>query len=89
MNKKKASLTLEVVVIAVLVLLVLIVLSIIFSSKLGLFNRGLNKCDTVCKASADDCKADGYELASLIGSCQDSQGHSFKDMAYCCIDKRP
>jgi len=81
---KKGSLSLQVVVIAALCLLVLIVLSVIFASRIGLFNSGLKHCDNICTESSQECEDAGYEIALYYGKCEDSSGNEITKNAYCC-----
>ena len=86
-NMKKANLSLQVVIVAVLVLLVLIVLSVIFSVKMGAFNKSLRHCDTICKSTIQACQDEGYEIPIVWSSCEDTKGNKFKGQAYCCSYK--
>ena len=84
---KKGSLSIEVVIIAVLALLVLVVLTVIFAGRMGAWNRGIKHCDTICKETADECTAEGYDLPVFWDSCQDDAGNEFKGNSYCCKAK--
>jgi hypothetical protein len=83
----KANLSLEVVIIAVICLLVLIVLTLIFAGRMGSWNTGMKRCDTICVATAEECTAKGYDMPIYQDSCQDANGGSIKGPAYCCREK--
>lgn len=85
--KKKSMISLEVVIIAAICLIVLIILSIIFTSRMGYWNRGLKFCDTVCKATAEECKNENYQVPVYWDNCEDRQGTKFRTPAYCCKEK--
>jgi len=86
--KKKGELSLSVVVIAAICLVVLVVLSVIFASRMGLFNKGMKHCDTTCVSNAKECENNGYEIALFYGKCQDDTGNEIKENAYCCSEEK-
>lgn len=82
---RKGELSLQVVVIAAICLLVLVILTIVFSTKMAGWNKGLKNCDTVCKSTREECIDAGYdEIAVYLDSCEDKQGGKFNTHAYCC-----
>lgn len=83
-SKKAEGLSLSTVAIAAVVLLVLVVLTIIFSTRMGIFGDGLRHCDTLCTLSSSDCNNQGYEFVAYYGSCKDTQGNEISENAYCC-----
>jgi flagellar basal body-associated protein FliL len=86
--KKADGLSLSTVVIATLVLLVLVVLTVIFSTRMGIFSSGLRHCDTLCTTSTEDCNNQGYSLVAYYGSCKDILGNEITENAYCCKGQR-
>ncbi len=84
MKGKKGNLSLEVVIIATLALLVLVVLTVIFAGRMGMWNSGMKHCDTICKATSDECNDEGYDIPLYWNSCQDDLGSKFDGHAYCC-----
>jgi hypothetical protein len=84
---KAQGLSLSTIVIAAVVLLVLVVLSVVFAARMGLWNEGLKHCDTVCKASSDECTTEGYSIPVYVSNCQDNLGNTFDGPAYCCKEK--
>jgi hypothetical protein len=86
--KKAEALSLSTVVIAAVVLLVLVVLTIVFSTRMGIFSSGLRHCDTICTTSTQECDDAGYQIAAFYGSCKDNQGNEIKENSYCCKGKR-
>ena len=86
--KKAEGLSLSTVVIAALVLLVLVVLTVVFSTRMGIFSSGLRHCDTLCTTSTNECNNQGYELAAYYGSCKDISGNEIRENAYCCKGQR-
>jgi hypothetical protein len=58
MKKKGEALSMNVIVVAVIALIILIVLIVVFSSRMGIFNKGVNSCKDkggVEKPSNVDC----------------------------------
>jgi hypothetical protein len=86
-NKKSEGLSLSVVVIAAVVLLVLVVLTIIFSTRMGNFNKTMNNCDTVCVQNSNDCESEGYLIPVPMTNCKDNN-NEIKGSSYCCKSEK-
>jgi hypothetical protein len=54
---------------------------------MGMFNKSLRHCDTICKQTTQDCINEGYEIPVPWASCEDTQGNKFKGQSYCCAYK--
>ena len=79
---KKASLSLETVVVAVIVILVLASLSYILISKgINPFARSVTECRGQCMK---ECEGQFPIAISSKGVCVDSSGSRYEDK-YCCI----
>ena len=64
MNKKGAELSLNIVIIAVLLLIALVVLVIIFSGRLGVFQKGSEEASSPFKSTVCDVPGTGRYCSS-------------------------
>jgi hypothetical protein len=89
MRMKRGDLSLNTIIVAAIVLIVLVVIIIIFSSRLGMFSKGLNDCTNKGgnPTSASSCQDGEAEIFKFK-----SEGSQTEDMR-CCLpigkDKEP
>ncbi len=78
--KKKAELSINVVIIAVICLLVLIVLVFIFTGRLKIFNSETSSCRGTCYLGKDVCESTNTGPCYHIGkTCVGSDGKKLTD----------
>ena len=85
--KKAQGISINVIIVTIIALLVLVILAAIFTGKLTLFNRQVNDCGTLNKATCelgDDCssKGPGY-IKHPTHICYD--GKDVDEDSVCCI----
>lgn len=86
-KKKAEGLSLSVVVIAAVVLLVLVVLTIVFTTRMGGWNKSMNHCDTICVQDSSDCEKEGYMIPVPITNCKD-KNKEIAGPGFCCRSER-
>jgi len=82
--KRAEGLSLNVVIIAILALLVLLVVSLIFTGRLALFNKGIDSCAGQCVENTQEC-ADLDGQPQYTGKCREGGGQPDASKPYCCV----
>lgn len=84
--KKGQGLSLNVIIIAALALIVLIVLTVIFTGRVSLFNKGVSTCNGFCSKDPSACEARGAVAIPTKGCTEaGASSPSFTDEGYCCL----
>jgi hypothetical protein len=75
------GISINVIVITAIALIVLVVLIIVFSGRVGLFNKGLGTCTGFCTDSVAKC--DGSPVPTQ--NCDDGKNPPLKGAGVCCM----
>ena len=75
------GISINVIVITAIALIVLVVLIIVFSNRVGLFNKGLGICKGFCTDAAAKC--DGSPIPTQ--NCDDGKSPPLKGQGICCL----
>jgi hypothetical protein len=90
-SRKAVSISMNTIVVAAIALVVLIVLIVVFSSRLGIFNRGMNDCKDKGGECLDNANNDGNVVCirqggTPIGPCYNTEtGEKLNQV--CCVKK--
>ncbi|MCX8147064.1 MAG: hypothetical protein N3D84_01205 [Candidatus Woesearchaeota archaeon] len=83
---KKGDLSINIIIIAAIALVIFVVLLLIFSGRMGLFTRSIEKCQGTCVKTAAECPGPYSKI--IEGGCDlngDGKYTTKADDGYCCV----